>query len=406
MSSSAEERAAPPPRRAGWRIPGTRLGRLASGVLLLSLVGALVTLLTSLASAPAATYSQKSLLLVVDKTSVTATLLLAASVQTKVELFGVCVRGAQGVALDYPYETDVTITTAGTRWTGSKAFAPGSYTFFACVRHGSSWWTGAAERTVTITDQPATGPSPGSSSPKSSSAGTDAMPVGDLPGWKQNYREDFTKPARLGEIEEVYGSGMRGYDGFPDTSKRGIYTPDRVLSVSGGVLDFYLHTATVEGVSAPRVAAPILNRWKGQTYGRYSLRFRADDVAGYKVAFMLWPSSDRWEEGEMNFPEGRLSTTISAYSHCVGNPADNCLAAFTGVDMRDWHVATTEWTPAGVTFFLDGRRLGTATGEGVPSTKFRWTLQAETEIGGDGTPPSAAGHLQVDWATSYRYLGT
>jgi hypothetical protein len=406
MSSSAEESGAPTPRRAD-RVPqARRRGRRGLAVALVLVVAVGAALLTSMVTRPTTTYSQKSLLLMVENMSVTATLMLSASADVEVELYGVCVRGPKGEALDYPYVVDGTITRAGTRWAAAKAFPPGSYTFFACVRHGTSWWNATAQRTVTIAEQlPSGSGSKASGQPSSGSA--EAMPVGDLPGWKQNFTEDFSKPSRLGEIGEVYGEAMRGYDGFSDTSKRGTYTPDRVLSVSDGILDFFLHTETVDGITRPRVATPVLNDYKGQTYGRYSLRFRADAIDGYKVAFMLWPSSDRWAEGEMNFPEGRLNASISAYSHCVGdNPGDNCLAAFTGISWQDWHVATTEWTPSGVTFFLDGRRLGTATGEGVPSTKFRWTLQTETEIGGDGTPPSAAGHVQVDWATSYSYAGS
>ncbi|HEX8509196.1 MAG TPA: glycoside hydrolase family 16 protein [Propionibacteriaceae bacterium] len=363
--------------------------------------------LTSTVSATAAApvYSQVYLSLVVRRTSVTATVKIAASYPSAVSLFGVCVRGPGGVNVDYPYDADVTITTEGTSWRGSKRFSPGSYTFFACLRDQNGWWAEAGRRTLTISHAPRSTVSPTPSAPPTSSPepNPSALPVGDLPGWQQNFAEDFVTPADYGEVGRVYDSALRGYSGFSDTSKKGTYTPDRVLSVRDGLLDYYLHTATIDGVLRPRVAAPVLNNWHGQIYGRYSLRFRSDSIPGYKIAFLLWPSSDQWAEGEIDFPEGQLDGVIKGYSHCVGDPVRNCSSADTGETMQDWHIATTEWTPDGVTFFLDGVNFGTATGAGIPRTPMRWTLQAETEIGGPPPAPSAAGHLQVDWATSYAY---
>lgn len=127
-----------------------------------------------------------------------------------------------------------------------------------------------------------------------------AMPVGNLPGWTQTGAQDFTTPAALGQVGDVYGPDMRGYSGSPDTSKHGTYTPDSVLSVSNWNLDYHVHTAG----GVPEVATPIPFGYAGQTYGRYSVRFRSDPLPGYKIAFLLWPTSDNWNEGEIDWPEG------------------------------------------------------------------------------------------------------
>jgi hypothetical protein len=58
-------------------------------------------------------------------------------------------------------------------------------------------------------------------------------------------------------------------------------------------------------------------------------------------------------------------------------------------DSSDWHVATTEWTPGKCKWFWDGALVGETTlATGVPTTKFRWTLQAETEFGDDARYPA------------------
>jgi len=233
------------------------------------------------------------------------------------------------------------------------------------------------------------------------------MPVGDLIGWSQVWAQDFTTAAPLGQFGSVYGEALKGYDGFSDTFGNGIYSPEKVLSVSGGLLDYYIHTAD----GAPRVAAPVANDYEGQTYGRYSIRFRSDVMPGYKMAFLLWPSSDDWNEGEIDFPEGNLGEKLYGASAKAGSYTNGRMTfdppvhSFTPTDSTDWHTATTEWTPGSVKWYWDGVLVGETTDPAaVPTTDMRWTLQAETTS--DGVPdPSVSGHIQIDWMVQYEYEG-
>jgi hypothetical protein len=235
-----------------------------------------------------------------------------------------------------------------------------------------------------------------------------AMPVGDLLGWKQTAVQDFIRPAARGQVQEVYGPEMRGYAGFADSSGIGTYTPDSVLSVADGKLDYFLHKAD----GSVRVASVIPFGYIGQKYGRYSIRFRYDSLPGYKIAFMLWPSSDKWSDGEIDWPEGGLDGPLYGGSAIKGS-SDNGSVKFDPPDRRysptgpgDWHVATTEWTPGKVKWFWDGELIGqTKIPSGVPDTPMRWTLQAETSDRASATYPGSAtaGHIQVDWAVQYEY---
>ena len=132
---------------------------------------------------------------------------------------------------------------------------------------------------------------------------TGNIPAGDLPGWRQTGFQDFVLAAERGRVGEVYGSDMRGYSGFSDTTGRGTYSPDSVLSVADGKLHYFLHSES----GNPRVASVIPFGYSGQVYGRYSIRFRSDSLPGYKIAFMLWPTSDEWRDGEIDWPEGQLN---------------------------------------------------------------------------------------------------
>lgn len=234
-----------------------------------------------------------------------------------------------------------------------------------------------------------------------------AMPVGDLPGWRQTGVQDFVEDAAAGRVDEIYGADMRGYHGFPDSSGRGIYSPDSVLSVKNGHLDFFLHT---DGV--PRVASAVPFGYEGQKYGKYCVKFKYDSLPGYKIAFMLWPVSDNWNEGEIDWPEGELNGPMYGAS-AVRRPAGGGAMEFDPVKRNysasgpgTWHVATTEWLPGKVRWFLDGELVDETTRwEGVPEKRMRWTLQAETSRKATKTYPAAslAGHVQIDWVVQYAY---
>jgi len=224
-----------------------------------------------------------------------------------------------------------------------------------------------------------------------------SMPSGDLPGWRQGFAEDFDVDAPLGSFPgSAYRDRWTGYEGLPDTSGAGRYSNERVVSVHDGVLD--MHLRTEDGV--PLVAAPtplVGGSWGGQTYGRYSVRFRADAVEGYKTAWLLWPDSDKWADGEIDFPEGPLDGSMYAANLCVGHAGTFCYKSDDLATFTAWHVATIEWTPDAVTFYLDGQKVGSS--DSSPRKPMHWILQTETDHG--RPPASSSGHVEVDWVTVY-----
>jgi hypothetical protein len=210
----------------------------------------------------------------------------------------------------------------------------------------------------------------------------------------------------------TYARRFFAYSGG-DTFGHGVYDAKRVNSVSGGLLDWYLHKENGQPYVSALVPVVPATGW-GQRYGRYSVRFRSDVVPGYKMAFLLWPDSDNWGEGEIDFPEaGSLEKSgkdNSIYANLY--PRGNTRTGTPGTPTRFstttqagdglWHIATMEWSPNKLTFILDGVNLGSKTA-GVPTTPMHWVLQVETSIGGPARNSNAAGHLQVDWATMYSY---
>lgn len=233
-----------------------------------------------------------------------------------------------------------------------------------------------------------------------------SMPVGDIPGWRQVLANDFSKDVRLGRFPSAVAStwGNSYPDGWPDSSHNGTYMPSRVVSISKGIMNLYLHTENgVHMVAAPVPAIPAAPGPKGGLlYGRYVIRFRADAVPGYKTAWLLWPDSEDWpSDGEIDFPEGDLSGTIGGFVHYRGGVSGSDQAAFaTNATYTGWHTATITWPPSRVTFQLDGKTVGTATTR-IPNTPMHWVIQTETSIGGAPPANSAAGNVQIDWIAVY-----
>ncbi|HKS01560.1 MAG TPA: family 16 glycosylhydrolase [Arthrobacter sp.] len=242
------------------------------------------------------------------------------------------------------------------------------------------------------------------------------MPTGDLPGWKQVFREQFDKgDVPIGGFPGPAYSAKwsAGYkDGTPDTAgqkgaKSGYY-PSRVLSVKNGMLDWYLHSEN--GISMGAAPSPkiqtestnpshhpsLLPRHNSLLYGRISVRFKADSLRGYKIAWLLWPDSGVWpRDGEIDFPEGDLARSFYGAAHYRGNDPSASDMFRSQVFFTEWHVATIEWSPGRVEFILDGKSLGAST-TAVPNTPMHYLLQTESCL--PRCPaPQTAGHVYLDW---------
>jgi beta-glucanase (GH16 family) len=227
------------------------------------------------------------------------------------------------------------------------------------------------------------------------------MPVGDLPGWKQVFADDFATDVPLGSFPGAsYNNRWFPYNpGCCDTSGYGTYDASKVVSVSGGVMDAYLHTEGGTHYVNAMVAKAPATGW-GQLYGRYSIRMKADPIPGYKVVPLLWPDSDIWDQGEIDFPEVNV---LSVGEKAKANVylAGRWQNFQSTVDLvGGWHIYTSEWSPGLLTFSIDGVRVWT-TSKDVPTVPMHYVVQFESAIGVGAPANTAAGHVQVDWTTMY-----
>jgi hypothetical protein len=240
------------------------------------------------------------------------------------------------------------------------------------------------------------------------------LPTGDLPGWKQVFREDFNQgnvPVGGFPGPAYAAKWSAGYvDGTPDTAgQRGAksgYYPSKVLSVKNGMLDWYLHTeggVSMGAAPTPKIPNSSTNPHRANSllYGRFSVRFKADPLGGFKTAWLLWPDSGIWpRDGELDFPEGDLSTKFYGAVHKMGNDPYATDIIYSDTTFTQWHVATMEWSPGKVEFFLDGRSLGAGTSR-TPNIAMHYILQTEACL--FGCPkPDTAGHVYLDWIAIWK----
>jgi hypothetical protein len=222
-----------------------------------------------------------------------------------------------------------------------------------------------------------------------------AMPVGDLPGWHQIFTEDFATDAAVGSFSSIYGTRWQVYgDGSKDNGN-GLYFPSKVLSVANGLLNIHIHTENGIHMGGA-VVAQLPGLTAGLTYGRFTIRIRADSLPGFSVSATIWPDSDQSGEGFILFPDGDLDNTIHWWVNYAqpGGPGEG---QDTSTTFTQWHTATTEWSPGDVKFIFDNRVVGDVT-TGVPSTPHHLVIQTDTC---SCQPTASAGDVQVDWVAIY-----
>lgn len=364
-----------------------------SGKRLLAVASTVGLLMTAFATnAMAASLSSTALSSSVSGSTVTVKTTISTSAGVTASYAGICIRDADGGNHDQ-HDTSVWLSTGGTTISETMTLPAGTYKYWSCAKVAGTWLDVSTSKTFTVG---ATSALAGSSSPSGQS-----MPVGDLPGFKQIFTDDFTTDVPRGSFPGSYARKWGAYSGHGDTFGGGVYNPD-IISTDNGKMDLYLNKQNGKGqVSAP---VPMVNgEWNSQTYGKYTVRFRSDALPGYRTAWLLWPSSGKWKEGEIDFPEGALNGSIEGYNHCIGNPSVNCSWAKTGVSYTSWHTASVEWTPSAVSMYLDGKRVMYST-SAIPSTPMRWVLQTESTTS-DTSRMTKNGHLEIDWVTMYDYTG-
>lgn len=230
-----------------------------------------------------------------------------------------------------------------------------------------------------------------------------AMPVGDLPGWRQIFTDDFSR-TDLGEWWDAY-------DGQPAGDPASRWAPDHVL-MNGSMLT--LRGERPVGDPGAQLVTGGVSNWKvRQTYGKWEVRARVDAGDEITYAFLLWPTSGDWPP-EIDFLEdwGGSRQAASAFLHYKTPTGRDKMQWDVQADFTQWHTFGVEWLPGRLTFTLDGRDWASYQGPEVPAMPMWLAMQAQaggcerraasfgaTQCPIVGSPRVA--DIDVDWVVVY-----
>lgn len=198
------------------------------------------------------------------------------------------------------------------------------------------------------------------------------------------------EPAKVDDFE----AGLDGwslYDG-PGHAGNGTRSPE-AASVENGLL-------TINGSGDGTTAGMAWG--DGQQYGRWEGRMKAPEGSpAYNALFLLWPSAENFPEGgEIDFAEitDQTRQSVELFLHYG---ADNSqVQGEVQVDATQWHNYAVEWTPEGVTAFLDGEEWWSTDDTSIlPPGPMHLCIQLDwfPENGADG----GSGQMQVDWVKQW-----
>lgn len=227
------------------------------------------------------------------------------------------------------------------------------------------------------------------------------MPVGDIPGWRQVFADDFNG-------RTLDNSKWRLYWGQPGGDSAGWYDP-RHVTVSNGML---VISAYRDARDHNRWATGGLSSSVGlvQTYGKYLVRFRLDPGVGVGHALLLMPADNSWPP-EVDFSEDNGSGRSHTLATLHFGKHDTHWSAGLAVNTTQWHTLGVEWTPGKLQYTIDGRVWETMWGNVVPSIPMVLDMQTEAWpcSGTWGRCPNSSTprvvRMYVDWVVAYARAG-
>jgi hypothetical protein len=182
------------------------------------------------------------------------------------------------------------------------------------------------------------------------------------------------------------------YDGSGHAGK-GVRSP-AAWSVANGV-------ATVSGDSAGTTGG-MSAKFANQKYGKWETRMKTNARdPQYHPVLILWPDNSDSKCAEIDYAEGTSDTAqMKFFLHYACGGGDFQTTAAKAVDTTQWHNYAVEWTPAGITGYIDGVKTFTDTNPAhQPSGSMHQTLQLDWFPTGAHTAPS---QMQVDWVRVYK----
>jgi cell division septation protein DedD len=273
---------------------------------------------------------------------------------------------------------------------------------YSCVNTSNEhWYQTAATTTPRPSPSPAPAPAPSPSpsptptpTPTPPSGGTTAAtcpspkPTAPVTGYTIAACEDFNN-----------GFGSFGpYSGGGGGTVVGVGRTPSQCTVTGGILELK------QASSGATCGGSMLNF--SQRYGYWEVRMRAYNTGSSNGSsphpvLILWPDTNS-KTSEIDYFETDMGTPAHGFLHCISNPSQNCyVIPNSSIDYSQWHVYGFQWTPGGMTGYIDGTKwwsLSNISAVNPPASSHQ-TIQLDNL---SGSTPVRPAEMDVDWAHMYK----
>lgn len=202
-------------------------------------------------------------------------------------------------------------------------------------------------------------------------------------------------------ISTLYDWGLYGPGANTGTAGVGERRPDQVI-VHGGICEMI---AKADNFSCSGMAnlkgGGVTKAYK---YGRWDIKCRSDQVAGYSPYILLWPASGNWPaDGEVDVYENPKQNDVLHITVHWSSSNQQEGKTFT-FDQEAWHVHTVIWEASYIDYYLDGVLLWHDTNLSHQPPGAMW-LGLANDIKPWGQPAPAAGtqhSFYIDWVRIYQ----
>jgi Glycosyl hydrolases family 16 len=197
------------------------------------------------------------------------------------------------------------------------------------------------------------------------------------------------------------------YTGAPDSTKWSPYNSSghngkgrrdpAAIKVANGY-------ATISGDSSGTTGG-MSAKFAEQKYGRYEVRMRTTAAEPqYHAVAILWPVDSSSKCAEIDFAEQTGDLGYVKFFLHYGCDSGVQTYAKKPLDMTQWHNYAVEWTPSGITGYVDGQPWFTDTNPAhMPDGAMHQTLQLDWfPESGKTTKPST---MDIDWVRHYSING-
>ena len=237
--------------------------------------------------------------------------------------------------------------------------------------------------------------------------------------WHTVFYDNFATAAAKGQFPGfVYGPRWRAWnpdrDGFGDIHHIAKYDANKTVSVANGYLTIDLFTDS-HGQAYSAALMPELNGGHvSQAYGRWVMKWKAvpygAGAQGWGWASLLWPDSNVWADGEVDWPEiYGGSPNVLGYIYCVtatGREAfEKC-----GINvntlrpwLNTWHETSVNWSPSKLELWMDGKLYASTSGLNVPTAVLHQVIQSGS-ASWTAPCPSCAVKINIDFVRIDRYV--